>query len=280
MVALPALAALIAPAIAEPVYTVEPIPDGSIILTTAVISLIERRFFPQDAKVTPACTLTSDSLCDASELHPLDASVIGRWDEDWAMVTDVALIGAMSLPYALLLSDSLLSSSPGSMTDVAADSAVVLESFLISNVAVVTLKYAMRRPRPTQYTDVAPAEAFGTLEHQLSFPSGHAAAVGSAMTATAATYWLRHPDSPVRWAVAGGALGLTTLTAVGRVQAGKHFPSDVVAGAMLGTSIGLLIPWMHKSDYRLDASVTPIPNGARMTLQGTLPSLAAQARSR
>jgi membrane-associated phospholipid phosphatase len=100
------------------------------------------------------------------------------------------------------------------------------------------------------------------------------------MTATAMTYWLRHPDSPARWAMAGGALGLTTLTAVGRVQAGKHFPSDVVAGAILGSSIGLLVPWIHRSEAQLEAAVAPVPYGARVTLQGTLPSLAAQGRSR
>jgi membrane-associated phospholipid phosphatase len=30
------------------------------------------------------------------------------------------------------------------------------------------------------------------------------------------------------------------------VAAGKHFPSDVVVGALVGTGVGLLVPWLHQ----------------------------------
>ena len=143
---------------------------------------------------------------------------------DWALATDVALVGSMTLPYAILAIDSLRNDRGQALRSFAVDSAIVMESYLLSNVAVVTLKYAMRRPRPTQYTNEAPAELFGQLEHQLSFPSGHTAAVASAMSATTLTYWLRNPESPERWALVVGSVGLTSLTALGRVQAGKHFP--------------------------------------------------------
>ena len=176
----------------------------------------------------------------------------------------------MTLPYAILALDSLRIKDGQGFRSFAVDSAIVMESYLISNVAVVTLKYAMRRPRPTQYTNQAPAELFGQLEHQLSFPSGHSAAVASAMSATTLTYWLRHPESPGRWALLASSVGMTSLTAVGRVQAGKHFPSDVVTGALLGGAIGLIVPWLHRADSKLQPSVSWAPGGGVMLLSGDL----------
>ena len=174
----------------------------------------------------------------------------------------------MTLPYGIIAADSLLTSGDTKARDMVTDSAVVLEAFLISNVAVITLKHAMRRPRPSQYTDAAPEEYFGSLEHQLSFPSGHAAAVSSAMTATTMTYWLRHPDSPARWVLAGSSLGLTVVTALGRVQAGKHFPSDVFTGAVIGTTTGLAVPWVHRAESELQSTVSWTGQNALVSLSG------------
>jgi membrane-associated phospholipid phosphatase len=260
---------------AEPVYELDPVADGSVLAAGMAIGLVERVFLPLTAPAAPQCTLTDEGRCDPTELHPWDAAVVGQWNEDWALVTDVALAGAFVLPYGVLAVDSLLSPSDARVRDFLVDSSVVLESFLVSNVAVITLKHAMNRPRPTQYTHEAPEETFAILEHQLSFPSGHAAAVGSAMSSTALTWWLRHPESPARWVFVGGALGLTSLTAVGRVQAGKHFPSDVFAGAILGSAIGLAVPWMHLRDSPVRSSVTWTPQGAMVSLSGRFPSLHA-----
>ena len=222
---------------AEPAYEFDPVIDGGLLATTAAISLVERKLLPRDSTVSPMCSLTPDGLCDPADLHPLDAAVVGRWNEDWALATDVALVGSMTLPYAILALDSLRIKDGQGFRSFAVDSAIVMESYLISNVAVVTLKYAMRRPRPTQYTNQAPAELFGQLEHQLSFPSGHSAAVASAMSATTLTYWLRHPESPGRWALLASSVGMTSLTAVGRVQAGKHFPDkSPVFGCAIASS--------------------------------------------
>ena len=41
---------------------------------------------------------------------------------------------------------------------------------------------------------------------------------------------------------------MTVLTAYGRVQSGDHFPTDVIAGAMAGAGIGILVPHLHRSD--------------------------------
>ena len=44
-----------------------------------------------------------------------------------------------------------------------------------------------------------------------------------------------------------------------RIQAGKHFPSDVIAGYIVGASVGFLIPHLHmlKKDKLRNLSLAP-----------------------
>ena len=83
------------------------------------------------------------------------------------------------------------------------------------------LKAASHRPRPDR------------SDHQ-SFPSGHA--TGAAALATLASRNLAVlPLTPAERAAARVGLGgLVAATCWARVEAGKHYPSDVLAGAAVG----------------------------------------------
>ena len=55
-------------------------------------------------------------------------------------------------------------------------------------------------------------------------------------------------DAP-DWAkglVWGSTMSVAALTAYARVAAGRHFPSDVIVGAIVGSAIGHLIPRSHR----------------------------------
>ena len=42
-----------------------------------------------------------------------------------------------------------------------------------------------------------------------------------------------------------GGVAITGAVGIGRVAAGRHFPTDVIAGATVGTGIGVLVPHLH-----------------------------------
>jgi membrane-associated phospholipid phosphatase len=112
-----------------------------------------------------------------------------------------------------------------------------LSAEALMNTAVYTtlLKKVSRRERPvaagTGAFFVARPEDGRSTD---SFPSGHAA--GAFAVAAVMSHEFR--DRPwVPW-TAYGAAGLVALS---RVGLGRHFPSDVVAGAVLGRSLGRMV---------------------------------------
>ena len=70
-----------------------------------------------------------------------------------------------------------------------------------------------------------------------SFPSAHA----STAFAIAASLAFAHPLLGVV------ALGMAVLVAFGRVAAGVHYPSDVLAGAVLGVACALVVRSVRKT---------------------------------
>jgi len=89
------------------------------------------------------------------------------------------------------------------------------------------IKAIVRRPRPV----LEGLPPLGGAPSSLSFPSAHATA--SFAVATAMT----RIDSL-------GALAfiLAFALALGRPYLGMHYPSDVLAGAILGVALGLIVP--------------------------------------
>lgn len=105
--------------------------------------------------------------------------------------------------------------------------AVGLVSLGISSAVVnVVVKPVFRRARPvrdeTVRTRVVP------MPRSASYPSGHAASAFAFSTAVGGG--LPELDSSLRL--------LATAVAYSRVHTGVHFPGDVVAGAVIGASVG------------------------------------------
>jgi membrane-associated phospholipid phosphatase len=46
----------------------------------------------------------------------------------------------------------------------------------------------------------------------------------------------------------GVGAALTTFVSVERVRGGAHFPTDVIAGAIAGAGIGIIVPHLHRSE--------------------------------
>lgn len=121
------------------------------------------------------------------------------------------------------------------------------------------MKYAVRRPRPyTYHPDARIREQYDCSRSQdacLSFYSGHASTAF-----TAAWSGVLLVDETVAMPVGyralwwGAMMGAAAATAHLRVRAGKHFYSDVVVGALVGSAIGTVVPILHGARYTPSAA--------------------------
>jgi membrane-associated phospholipid phosphatase len=97
-------------------------------------------------------------------------------------------------------------------------------AFVAAGLIEFGLKYVVGRPRP--------AGAGALLGPELdSFPSGHATSVFAVATALGASY------PALRWPL----FALASAIALGRVYLGRHYLSDVIAGALIGLAIASLV---------------------------------------
>lgn len=103
----------------------------------------------------------------------------------------------------------------------------LLAGVLGTSLLVQVLKYLVGRARPCQVLSWANAVYVAPPDNP-SFPSGHSA--GS--FAVAAFVFMLHR----RWGLF--ALVVAALIGLSRVALGVHYPSDVVAGAILGMAVG------------------------------------------
>jgi membrane-associated phospholipid phosphatase len=134
----------------------------------------------------------------------------------------------------------------------------ISESYATAAVAVFVVKGIAGRTRPNALTpdsayDFELGRGFPHRDKYSSFPSGHSTgsfAFASSFSVEAARHWPRHA-----LLVGTLAYGGAFLDGVSRVYRDKHWPSDVAAGAVVGTLSGLLVTRHQHAhpDNRLDA---------------------------
>lgn len=104
--------------------------------------------------------------------------------------------------------------------------ALIMALVLSYAIVEVGIKNFFRRPRP--YITMPNIIEIGTISNSFSFISGHAT------VSFAAAYVLSHHHRRGKWVY----YLLALLIAFSRIYLGKHYPSDVILGIILGYLIG------------------------------------------
>lgn len=210
-------------------YHVDPVVDGTIIGITSFISIYD--YSKSENFINTRCP------CDPSEVNSFDRSAIGNNNDFLDYFSDVSVAAAVIFPVALDWYDVGYSKEFGE------DMAILAESLSLNGGLVTLAKYSAQRPLPRTYA--GDPSLIAEPRGYRSFYSGHTSLTFAALTTGAYTYTLRHPDTRWPWYLA--AL-VGTSVAFERVAAGKHFPSDVIVGALVGTAVGISVPYFHKRE--------------------------------
>lgn len=128
-----------------------------------------------------------------------------------------------------------------------------LEGLLLTTGIAKASKTYINRARPYTYNkDLSIAERV-TSENYQSFISGNASLLFYNSVFIAKTYEDLFPNNKYsKWIWAGG-LALSCTSAYMSVQSGKHFLTDVLAGAAVGSLVGYFIPVMHyRKNFKIE----------------------------
>ena len=153
----------------------------------------------------------------------------------------------------------------------------VLATVAISGIAVNIVKRLVGRVRPADLTDIAFAfHPFRMGSNAASFPSGHTTTIFALAVALACLF----PRLRL------GLLSIAVWVGCSRVMIGVHWPSDVLAGAALGTATTLVL--RHAATARgwvfvwrggvFDPRLGRLARLIRTDLASTLGQLARHAR--
>ena len=175
--------------------------------------------------------------CDPGSLSGFDRVALHTFSGSAGTASTVALFGAIAFSGYASLHGTTSAQERGNV-------AVMSNALAWTFAATEWAKVLVHRSRPVLYTGAAPVAA-ADLDSRKSFPSGHASIAFAAATSYVVMAGRQGMPHRTRNAIVayGAALGIAVL----RVSAGKHFPTDVIGGAALGSGIGWLAATVHPS---------------------------------
>jgi undecaprenyl-diphosphatase len=108
-------------------------------------------------------------------------------------------------------------------------------AILFNTASTTVLKNVVKRERPyNTYTGIFPDK----IESDYAFPSGHTSSAFATATSLAIT--------TKKWYVAVPAFAWSASVGYSRIYLGQHYPSDVIMGAIVGTSSAIICHWASK----------------------------------
>ena len=190
-------------------------------------------------KRVPPLTGEEIMKVDPFRINPLDRLAVKQYGPKAKKNSDILLGTSAILPFALLLDKR-------SRDEFGTVGLMLAETFLINNGITGIFKGSARRTRPYVYNPNAPLLLKKEQDARYSFFSGHASNSAATSFFAAKVFSDNNPNSNLKPYIWGAAVSIPAVTSFFRFKAGKHFPTDVLAGYAVGATLGWLVPELHK----------------------------------
>ena len=116
------------------------------------------------------------------------------------------------------------------------------------------------RFRPYAFNPNVPMDNKLTRDAKTSFFSNHTTTAFASAVFLSTVYGDYNPNSewkPYLWT---GSLLVASIVGYLRYEAGEHYPTDIIAGAVAGSAVGYAIPWMHRTNKESISITLGVPH--------------------
>lgn len=255
-------------------YVADPLADGAVLSLSLGMALLSELIL-ETGEITPQQPRAETALLSIDR-----PSITSPPIPKWGTASTIGLGAALA--YAAI--DPVFSGYRNGVESGIVDGVIYAETVSATWALTNLAKIAFRRPRPSAYQAQAQRDAStgsttpdglsSDTNSAMSFFSGHASITASVTAASSYLAFSRSADRLRPWLTLGIGTALTTVVSFGRVRAGEHFPTDVIAGAMVGAGIGVLTPHLHREEPALRRPVWiglgAEPGGVSLRAQGLL----------
>jgi membrane-associated phospholipid phosphatase len=202
-----------------------------------------------------------DGNLNASQVNFFDRGAIGYWNTDLDKLSDVLVLGFMAAP--MLYTWPLLKQNAYNKALIF--NAMYAEMLTLTLGIAELTKSLSSRYRPYMYgTMISKTEKMNLYKSgdaQHSFFSLHTAfAFGSAAFISKYSFDIFGKNLTTK-VLCMGSFSIATGIGLSRFYSGQHFPTDILMGAMVGTTLGYIVPHLHQQHAKhvfLNVSPTAI----------------------
>lgn len=218
-----------------------------IIALSSGISLISYYvYLENNAKIN---YLTNEEVLNLNknDINAFDRSATNHWSTEFADASDVVQTSLKYVPTLLLIPEI----KNKNWNNILTLSIIGFEGYMITLGLTGCTKLTVKRKRPYLYntTTITESEKLYLAQEMVSYKSffsGHTSTSFFYATFLSKVYTDIYGKS--KWSYIITGISLTSATTVGylRYKAGKHYPTDIIVGAIVGSAVGYFIPRLHK----------------------------------
>lgn len=202
---------------------------------------------------TPTFTIDEVNSLDRNDVNSFDRKATYNWDEQALQASDILLVSSIFIPTLLLVNKN-------PRADFGPLLIMGLEVAMVNYGLTSMTKNIFNRTRPYPYNPELSYDQRSDSQSRLSFFSGHTSATASFSFYVAKVINDYSPNMKLGWKITmwTAAAAIPATTAYLRFEAGMHFPTDVIAGYIIGAATGWAIPHLHKKkDKPVKLSIYP-----------------------
>lgn len=185
-------------------------------------------------------TIEEVSSLKRNDVNSFDRSATNYFSPELSDISDYIITISAALPLAFVLDPELKDEKYTYFL-------MFLQNIMLSGIASSGVKESVSRYRPFLYNHSIADNSKLSSDNKRSFFSGHTTLAFASSVFFSSVYDELYPNSKYTEIVWTGSLLVAGSVGYLRYRSGKHFPTDIITGAAIGSLIGYLVPYCHKS---------------------------------